>query len=201
MRPTASIVIPAYNEGEAIRPLLEDIARTIKTDFESLVVYDDPSDTTAPVVRAISEQDPRVKPTLNTDGRGPAHALRYGIDHAAAPVAVVMMADGSDDPEQIDDSRTAPADLDFDEAVFASGWKEAGRLVPEIRDAGRTQCVYGMFSFTPDTNSLIGEVHGVTGLYLCEAVWVTHGPGAARAVVDLMTEGGCELISHAPKLR
>ena len=97
------------------------------------------------------------------------------------------------DPEQIDDSRVAPADLDFDEDVFSSGWQEAGRLVPEIRDAGRTQCVYGMFSFTPDTNSLIGEVHGVTGLYLCEAVWVTHGPGAARAVVDLMTEGGCEL--------
>ena len=97
------------------------------------------------------------------------------------------------DPEQIDDTRIAPADLDFDEDVFASGWNEAGRLVPEIRDAGRTQCVYGMFSFTPDTNSLIGEVHGVTGLYLCEAVWVTHGPGAARAVVDLMTEGGCEL--------
>ena len=35
--------------------------------------------------------------------------------------------------------------------------------MPEIRDAGRTQCVYGMFSFTPDANSLIGEVHGVTG--------------------------------------
>ena len=45
----------------------------------------------------------------------------------------------------------APADLDFDEDVFTSGWQEAGRLVPEIRDAGRTQCVYGMFSFTPDT--------------------------------------------------
>ena len=54
------------------------------------------------------------------------------------------------DPEQIDDSRVAPADLEFDDAVFASGWQEAGRLVPEIRHAGRTQCVYGMFSFTPD---------------------------------------------------
>ena len=97
------------------------------------------------------------------------------------------------DPEQIDDSRVAPADLDFDEAVFASGWREAGRLVPEIRDAGRTECIYGMFSFTPDTQSLIGPVAGVDGLFLCEAVWVTHGPGAARAVVDLMTEGGCEL--------
>jgi glycosyltransferase involved in cell wall biosynthesis len=125
MRPTASIVIPAYNEGEAIRPLLEDIARTVKTDFELLVVYDDPSDTTAPVVRAISEQDPRVKPTLNTYGRGPAHALRYGIDHAAAPVAVVMMADGSDDPEQIDDMVTL---IDGGKVVVAaSRYMKGGR--------------------------------------------------------------------------
>jgi glycine cleavage system aminomethyltransferase T/glycine/D-amino acid oxidase-like deaminating enzyme len=97
------------------------------------------------------------------------------------------------DPERIDDTRPGTAEIDFDDAVFASGWQEAGRLVPEIRDASRSECVYGMFSFTPDANSLIGEVHGVTGLYLAGAIWVTHGPGAARAVVDLMVEGGCEL--------
>ena len=97
------------------------------------------------------------------------------------------------DPEEIDDRRAAPADLDWDEAVFANSWREAGRLVPEIARAGRTDQLYGMFSFTPDTQSLIGEVNGVTGLYLAEAIWVTHGPGTARAVADLMTGGGCEL--------
>ena len=34
---------------------------------------------------------------------GPANAIRFGIDAAAAPVAVVTMADGCDDPRQIDD--------------------------------------------------------------------------------------------------
>ena len=42
-------------------------------------------------------------PTLNTSGRGPARAIRFGIDQVRAPVAVVTMADGSDDAEQIDD--------------------------------------------------------------------------------------------------
>ena len=42
-------------------------------------------------------------PTLNTYGRGPAFAIRYGIDHATAPVVVVTMADGSDDPTQVDE--------------------------------------------------------------------------------------------------
>jgi hypothetical protein len=40
---------------------------------------------------------------VNDYGRGPANAIRYGIEHARAPVAVVTMADGSDDPRQIDD--------------------------------------------------------------------------------------------------
>jgi glycosyltransferase involved in cell wall biosynthesis len=103
MSPTASIVIPAYNEGESIRPLLEAITRSVSTEIEVLVVFDDANDTTAPVVRAFAQQDTRFKPTLNTYGRGPAPALRYGIDHAASRVAVVMMADGSDDPDQVDD--------------------------------------------------------------------------------------------------
>jgi hypothetical protein len=40
---------------------------------------------------------------VNTYGPGPANAIRFGIDVAAAPVAVVTMADGCDDPRQIDD--------------------------------------------------------------------------------------------------
>ena len=40
---------------------------------------------------------------LNTYGRGPANAIRFGIDHARRPCAVVTMADGCDDPAQIDD--------------------------------------------------------------------------------------------------
>ena len=33
---------------------------------------------------------------------GPAQAIRFGITHASAPVVVVTMADGCDDPQQID---------------------------------------------------------------------------------------------------
>ena len=54
-----------------------------------------------------SRTSPRTRRTsgavVNTYGRGPANAIRYGIDHAAAPVVVVTMADGCDDPFQIDD--------------------------------------------------------------------------------------------------
>ena len=48
-------------------------------------------------------KEPRLRCIVNAYGRGPANAIRFGIDAAAAPVAVVTMADGCDDPRQIDD--------------------------------------------------------------------------------------------------
>jgi glycosyltransferase involved in cell wall biosynthesis len=100
--PRVSIVIPVYNEGEAIGPCLGRIFNGVKLDCEVLVVYDDPSDTTVPYLEKYAKNDTRVVPTLNTYGSGPARAIRCGIDKARAPIAVVTMADGSDDVDQID---------------------------------------------------------------------------------------------------
>jgi glycosyltransferase involved in cell wall biosynthesis len=98
-----SIVIPAYNEGMQIVPVLERIAENVSLPFETLVVYDQPDDTTAPVARAFADSDQRVRGVLNEYGKGPANAIRFGIDSAEAEVVVVTMADGSDDPRQIDE--------------------------------------------------------------------------------------------------
>jgi glycosyltransferase involved in cell wall biosynthesis len=100
--PRVSIVVTVYNEGDAINECLDRIFEAVRLPCEVLVVYDTPDDTTAAPTQAYATQDPRVKPTLNTYGRGPAYAIRFGIDRAAAPVVVVTMADGCDDPQQID---------------------------------------------------------------------------------------------------
>jgi dolichol-phosphate mannosyltransferase len=98
-----SIVIPAYNEGEHIVPVLERLFEAVLLPCEVLVVVDDEADTTRPVVQRVAEREPRLHCLINTYGRGPANAIRYGIDHATTPVAVVTMADGCDDVRQIDD--------------------------------------------------------------------------------------------------
>jgi dolichol-phosphate mannosyltransferase len=103
MKPRVSIVIPVYQEGEHIIGCLERILREVTLPCEVLVVHDMPEDTTVPYVQKVAEEDDRVRAVLNTYGRGPANAIRFGITASTADVAVVTMADGSDDPRQIDD--------------------------------------------------------------------------------------------------
>ena len=61
----------------------------------------------------------------------------------------------------------------------------AGRMRPN--DPERS--INGMFSFTPDAGSVVGESATVRGVWVCEAVWVTHAAGMARQAVEWMVEG------------
>lgn len=100
--PRVSVVIPVYNEGENIVECLDRVFEAVTLPCEVLTVFDTEDDTTLPYLEKYRENEPRLVPTHNTYGRGPANAIRFGIDQARAPVAVVTMADGSDDPMQID---------------------------------------------------------------------------------------------------
>lgn len=100
--PRVSIIVPVYNEGERIVPFLDRIAEAVTLPFELLAVYDTPQDTTVEPLQKYAAKDKRIVPVHNTYGRGPARALRFGVDTAKADVVVVTMADGSDDPHQID---------------------------------------------------------------------------------------------------
>lgn len=102
MTPRVSVVIPVYNEGDAVIPIIKRILESVSLANEILIVFDTVEDTTRPIAEELATQYSNVKPLLNTYGRGPAYAIRYGIDSATAPVAVVTMADGCDDPAQID---------------------------------------------------------------------------------------------------
>jgi len=97
-----SVVIPAYNEGDSIVAVLDRIFDSVESECEILVVVDFEADSTVPVLRDYSEREPRLHTLISSYGRGPANAIRYGIDQVKNPVVVVTMADGSDDPRQID---------------------------------------------------------------------------------------------------
>src|SRR5487761_1055403 len=102
MKPRVSIVVTAYNEAEGITPALARLTEAVNLPCEVLVVVDSPDDTTVPWVEKYGRQDSRVRVVLNNYGRGPARAIRAGFDEAVGDVVVVTMADGCDDPQQID---------------------------------------------------------------------------------------------------
>src|ERR1700748_3066001 len=102
-RPRVSVVVPAYNEGEGGVSVFDRLFESVRLPSEVLVVVDSADDTTVPVAEEYARKEPRLRCLVNTYGRGPANAIRFGIDAAAAPVVVVTMADGCDDARQIDE--------------------------------------------------------------------------------------------------
>jgi len=102
-RPRVSVVVPAYNEGEQVTGVLDRLFESVRLSCEVLVVVDSPDDTTVPVAERYAEKESRLRCLVNTYGRGPANAIRFGIDAVTAPVVVVTMADGCDDARQIDE--------------------------------------------------------------------------------------------------
>ena len=54
--PRVSVVIPAYNEGEHIVPVLDRIFEAVRLPCEVLVVVDSADDTTVPVVERVRAQ-------------------------------------------------------------------------------------------------------------------------------------------------
>jgi dolichol-phosphate mannosyltransferase len=102
-RPKISVIIPARNEAVTIGGVLDRIFGAVRLPCEVLVVVDADDDPTRPVVRDYAVAEPRLTCLVSSYGPGPANAIRFGLDAAAGDVAVVTMADGCDDPRQIDD--------------------------------------------------------------------------------------------------
>lgn len=158
MSVAVSVVIPAYNEGEGIVPVLERLVDSVESEVEVLVVVDFAEDTTVPVVEKFAAEHPHVRTIINTYGRGPANAIRFGIDQVTNPVVVVTMADGSDDPRQIDDLARL---VDRGVVVAAAsryspgGQQVGGPLVKGLlsRSAGRSLSLLGRVGTRDATNS------------------------------------------------
>ena len=100
--PELSIVLPVYNEGEAVVPVLRALSAGVSTPHELVVVYDFDGDTTVPVIAELASELPRLRGLRNDLGRGVLNAMKAGIAGTAAPYVLISMADGSDEPHIVD---------------------------------------------------------------------------------------------------
>jgi dolichol-phosphate mannosyltransferase len=125
--PEVSIVLPVYNEGEAVEPVLRGLTAAVRTPHELVVVYDFDGDTTVPVIGRLAAEIPTLRGLRNDLGRGVLNAMKAGIAGTAAPYVLISMADGSDDPGAVD-RMVALAKAGAD-VVSASRYMKGGRQV------------------------------------------------------------------------
>jgi glycine cleavage system aminomethyltransferase T/glycine/D-amino acid oxidase-like deaminating enzyme len=95
-----------------------------------------------------------------------------------------------DDLRPYREGEPIPSVEPFTPEHFRVAYDASVRLLPPI--AGRideSTAINGMFSFTPDMGSIVGESAGVRGFWVCEAVWVTHAGGMGRMVAEWIAEG------------
>jgi dimethylglycine oxidase len=86
-----------------------------------------------------------------------------------------------------------PAIMPFTPDDFDVAEAEAARVMPSLKGTMRpvdpARSMNGMFSFTPDAGSIVGESATVRGVWVCEAVWITHAGGMGRQVAEWMALG------------
>jgi len=100
--PELSIVMPVYNEGDAVEPVLRALDAAVKTSREIVVVWDFDEDTTRPVVERLADEIAGLRGIRNDLGRGVLNAMKAGIADAHGDYVLISMADGSDEPHLVD---------------------------------------------------------------------------------------------------
>ena len=127
MEPEVSIVLPVYNEGEAVAPVLRALSANVTIPHELVVVYDFDGDSTVPVVQRLAGEIPQLRGLRNDLGRGVLNAMKAGIAGTSAPYILISMADGSDDPKAVD--RMVELAKGGADVVSASRYMRGGRQI------------------------------------------------------------------------
>jgi dolichol-phosphate mannosyltransferase len=99
-----SVVMPAQNEEGSVGATVEGVVASLERegiDYEVVVVNDDSTDSTEAVVAAIGERNPRVRVHRSHYERGFGMAIRAGLDVYEGDAVAIVMADASDDPDDL----------------------------------------------------------------------------------------------------
>jgi glycosyltransferase involved in cell wall biosynthesis len=97
-----SVVVPVYNEFEALPALLSELRRVlseINQAYEVVFVDDGSADGSADLLKKVAAEDPKVKVLFFSRNFGHQAAITAGLDIAGGDAVVVMDADLQDPPE------------------------------------------------------------------------------------------------------
>ncbi|MCA9259976.1 MAG: glycosyltransferase family 2 protein [Planctomycetales bacterium] len=121
-RPLLSIVLPVFNEAQALQPLLDLIrpaAENAECDYEIVFVNDGSTDESPRLLDRIALVDPRVRVVHFSRNFGHQSAVQAGIVYALGDAIVVMDSDLQDDPRAL--------------SAMVAKWREGYEVVYAVR--------------------------------------------------------------------
>lgn len=128
MKIALSIVIPAHNEEDSVGEMAESVASTLMREripFEIVVVNDHSTDGTAKTLAELARRMPQLHAVDNEQPPGYGRAVVSGINAALGDYVAIMMADSSDDPEDLVRFYRAARETGAD-CVFGSRFMQGG---------------------------------------------------------------------------
>tara|TARA_B100001093_G_C26754989_1_gene982946 strand:- start:372 stop:1385 length:1014 start_codon:yes stop_codon:yes gene_type:complete len=124
-KPYISIIVPAYNEADNIKELVERIdgifQKEINESYELLIIDDGSTDGTVEKLEHLSEQYPSLKPTYFARNYGQSTAMQAGFDQAQGEIIITMDGDLQNDPSDI---KKMLEKLESENVDMVSGWRK-----------------------------------------------------------------------------
>ena len=97
MRKTISVVLPTFNEVEALGPFMANISKELDGlpyDYEFLIIDNASDDGTIELIRDLCAGDSRIKAIINTKNYGQIRSPFYGVLQAHGDAIIHLPSDG-----------------------------------------------------------------------------------------------------------
>lgn len=201
--PDLSVVIPVYNEADAIGQLLTETRNALEDRFnyEIITVDDGSTDSTSDVlVKLMNEPDLPLRVVRHINNYGQSAAIFSGIESAHAPWIITLDGDGQNNPADILKLITERDNTDLPELKLVCGYRKKRndnfikRLSSRVANKVRNMFLH---DYTPDTGCGLKLIHRDTFLKL---PFFDH---MHRFIPALMRRGGADIlsveVSHRPR--
>lgn len=126
-----SVVIPAYNEEGSIEQTVSSLYETLtghNIPHEIVVTNDNSKDNTEYILSKLKNTVPTLEYYTNKGPNGFGYAVRYGLERFTGDCVAIMMADLSDDPNDLVRFYNKMREGNFD-CVFGSRFIKGGSTI------------------------------------------------------------------------
>lgn len=158
--PVISVVIPAYNCEDYIRPCIDSLVAQTFDAFEIIVVDDGSTDATPEILESYSGQHPYIH-VLHQQNKYAGVARNLGMQHARGSYIMFLDSDDYFEPTLLEEAYTRISETDADICVYSANWlNDATQVVkpmrhvciaslcPDAETFNRTTNPEGIFVFT-----------------------------------------------------